>query len=68
MYITYDEQQLMSLYQAGNRTGTIRALTEMRGYLAADETELRTLMDDTIAMLQKMTDEEYDALDLIPDI
>ena len=68
MSITYDEQQLMSLYHAGNRTGTIRALTEMRGYLASDETELRKLTDDTIAMLKAMTDEEYDALELFPDI
>ena len=43
MNITFDEQQLMSLYNPGTREGLIAALTEMRGYLAADEAELREL-------------------------
>lgn len=40
MNITFEERQLMSLYNTGTRTGLIAALEEMRGYLAADETEL----------------------------
>lgn len=67
MNITYEEQQLMSLYNTGTRQGLIDALTEMRGYLAADETELRELTDSAISKLNRMTDAEYDALDLIPD-
>ena len=67
MNITYEEQQLMSLYNTGTRQGLIDALTEMRGYLAADETELRKLTDSAISKLNRMTDAEYDALDLIPD-
>ena len=67
MNITYEEQQLMSLYNTGTRQGLIDALTEMRGYLAADETELRELTDSAISKLNRMTDVEYDALDLIPD-
>ena len=67
MNITYKEQQLMSLYNTGTRQGLIDALTEMRGYLAADETELRKLTDSAISKLNRMTDAEYDALDLIPD-
>lgn len=66
-YITYEEQQLMSLYNTGTRQGLIDALTEMRGYLAADETELRALTDSALSKLNRMTDAEYDALDLIPD-
>lgn len=66
-YITYEEQQLMSLYNTGTRQGLIDALTEMRGYLAADETELRALTDSALSKLNQMTDAEYDALDLIPD-
>ena len=57
MNITFEERQLMSLYNTGTRTGLIAALEEMRGYLAADETELRELTGN----------EEYDALDLFPD-
>ena len=67
MNITFDEQQLMSLYNPGTREGLIAALTEMRGYLAADETELRELTDSAIAKLNGMTDVEFDALDLFPD-
>ena len=67
MNITFDEQQLMSLYNPGTREGLITALTEMRGYLAADETELRELTDSAIAKLNGMSDAEYEALDLFPD-
>ena len=65
--ITFEQQQLMSLYNAGDRTGTMQALTEMRSYLAPDEKELMELTDSTVSALQKMSDEEYDALDLFPD-
>ena len=57
MNITFEERQLMSLYNTGTRTGLI----------AADETELRELTDSAIAKLRGMSDEEYDALDLFPD-
>lgn len=67
MNITFDEQQLMSLYNPGTREGLIAALTEMRGYLFADETELRELTDSAIAKLNGMSDEEFAALDLFPD-
>lgn len=63
MNITFEERQLMSLYNTGTRTGLIAALEEMRGYLAADETELRELTDSAIAKLRRMSD----ALDLFPD-
>lgn len=67
MNITFDEQQLMSLYNPGTREGLIATLTEMRGYLAADEAELRELTDSAIAKLNGMTDAEFDTLDLFPD-
>ena len=67
MNITFDEQQLMSLYNPGTREGLIAVLTEMRGYLAADEAELRELTDSTIAKLNGMSDAEFDTLDLFPD-
>ena len=67
MNITFEERQLMSLYNTGTRTGLIAALKEMRGYLAADETELRELTDSALAKLRDITDAEYAALDLTPD-
>ena len=54
MNITFEERQLMSLYNTGTRTGLIAALEEMRGYLAADETELRELTDSAIVKLRRM--------------
>lgn len=67
MSITFDEQQLMSLYNPGTREELIAALTEMLGDLAADETELRNLTDSAIEKLNWMNDAEYKALDLFPD-
>lgn len=67
MNITFEEQQLMSLYNTGTRSGLIAALAEMRSYLSVDESELRELTDSTIAKLNSMSDAEYEMLDLFPD-
>ena len=40
---TFEEMNLMCIYNTGSRTGLIEALTEMRGYLTPEETELREL-------------------------
>ena len=65
---THEEINLMSIYNAdGTREGLIAALTEMRGYLDAEEAERRELTDSAIAKLRRMSDAEYDALDLFPD-
>ena len=68
MNITYEEQQLMSIYNTGTRLGLMQALSEMRTYLDKDEQELRDLTDSAIAMLNTITDEEFLLLDLVPDI
>ena len=67
MNITFEERQLMSLYNTGTRTGLIAALEEMRGYLAADETELRELTDSALMKLQAMSDDAFAQLELYPD-
>lgn len=65
---THEEINLMSIYNAaGTREGLIAALTEMWGYLDAEETELRELTDSALAKLRDITDAEYAALDLTPD-
>ena len=67
-HFTHDEVSLMSIYNAaGTREGLIAALTEMRGYLDAEEAELRELTDSALAKLFRMSDAEYDAFDLTPD-
>lgn len=65
--VTYDEQQLIAIHNAGTKTDTISALNEMREYISAEETELKAITDSAISRLEEMTDEEYEQLDLIPD-
>lgn len=64
---TFEEQQLMSIYNPGTRLGLIHALVEMRTYLDKDEKELKDLTDSAISKLNGITDAEFRKLDLIPD-
>ena len=46
--VTFEEMSLMCIYNStGTREGLIDALTEMRGYLGPDETELLALTDSS---------------------
>ena len=54
--ITYEEQQLMSIYGHGTRLELIQTLNDMRTYLDQDEQELRDLTNRAIAKLNAMTD------------
>ena len=66
--ITYEEQQLMALYNgSGTRAGLITELKQMRGYLGDGDGDLRELTDSAISKLEAMTDDDYAALDLTPD-
>ena len=66
--ITYEEQQLMALYNgSGTRAGLIAELTQMRGYLGDGDGDLRELTDCAIGKLEAMTDDNYAALDLTAD-
>ena len=66
---TIEEINLMCIYDTGTRSGLIAALTDMLGYLQADEAELRLLSESVISRLNTMTDAEYAQLmpSLIPD-
>ena len=64
---TFEEQQLMSIYNPGTRLGLIKALSEMRTYLDKNEQELKDLTDSAISKLNTITDAEFGALDLAPD-
>lgn len=64
---TFEEMNLMCIYNTGTRAGLMDALKEMRGYLEADETELLALTDSTLEKLAHMSDEAFDALELYPD-
>lgn len=67
MNFSNDEMNLMCIYDTGTRAGLIKALSEMRGELGADEADLRRLTDSTIEKLSAMTDEEYETVELYPD-
>jgi len=64
---TNDEVNLMCIYNTGTREGLIAELTQMRGYLGAEETELMALTDSALGKLRIMSDAEYTALELFPD-
>ncbi len=68
MNFTNDEMNLMCIYCAGgNRTGLMQKLTEMKRYLKKDETELLTLTESALEKLSRMSDEEFEKLELYPD-
>lgn len=64
---TSEERNLMCLYNSGTRLELVENLTDMRGYLQADETELLSLTDCVLEKLRQMNDQEFSALDLYPD-
>ena len=64
---TFEEMTLMCIYNTGSRTGLMEALTEMRGELSPEETELRELTDSALMKLQAMSDAEFAQLELYPD-
>ena len=64
---TFEETNLLCIYNTGSRTGLIDALTEMRGELSPEEAELRDLTDSALQKLDEITDEDFAALELVPD-
>ena len=65
--VTYEERQLMAIYNTGSRKGLLEALIDMQQYLSKEERELIDLTASAISKLQEMSDDEYEALDLVPD-
>lgn len=64
---SFEEMNLMCIYNTGSRTGLIASLEEMRPHLEEDENELRELTDNTLKKLRSMSDMELDELELYPD-
>ena len=67
MNFTNDEMNLMCIYDTGNRTGLINALSEMQKELDTDEAALRELTDSVLNKLSAIPDEDYAKLELYPD-
>lgn len=64
---TFDEINLMCIYNTGTRLGLIDELTTMQGFLQPDETELLELTQSALAKLRAMSDEDFAAVELMPD-
>ena len=64
---TFDEINLMCIYNTGTRAGLMQALTDMRGQLEPDEAELLELTDSALRKLGRITDEQFAELELVPD-
>ena len=64
---TFDEINLMCIYNTGTRAGLMQALTDMRGQLEPDEGELLELTDSALRKLGRITDEQFAELELVPD-
>lgn len=67
MDFTFEKQELMAIYNPGTRLGLIQSLQEMHTYPDADERALRSLTDSAIYKLGRITDDEFEKLDLIPE-
>ena len=65
--VIYEERQLMAIYNSGTRKGLLEALIDMQQYLSKEERDLNDLTASAISKLQEMSDDEFEALDLVPD-
>ena len=67
IHFTHDEINLMAIYNTGTRKGLLEELTEMQSYISAEEKDLNKLTASAIRKLQEMSDDDYAALDLVPE-
>lgn len=67
MDFTQEERMLMMIYNPGSREKLVVELETMKGQLLPGERRLLRLTDTVIGKLQKITDEEFDRIDLYPD-
>ena len=65
---TRDEMICMMLYNPGTRLGLMAELEAMRSQLTPQERRLGRLSKSILTKLAGMTDEEFDSLELYPDI
>lgn len=68
MNFTNDKMNLMCIYSAGGtRTGLIAKLTEIKQSLESDEQDLLSLTESALSKLSRMSDEDFDKLELYLD-
>ena len=59
--VSYEERQLMAIYNTGTRKGLLEALIDMQKFLSKEEQDLTDLTASAISKLQEMSDDEYEA-------
>ena len=59
MEFTFEEINLMCIYDTGTRQGLMDALKAMYSDLLPEEAELRQLTENVLARLNGMRDDEY---------
>lgn len=64
---TYEEINLMCIYDTSSRKKLIAELTKMRKYLEPDEAGILELTDSAIRKLEKISDDKFAELELVPD-
>lgn len=66
MKFSNDEMNLMLIYNPGSRTGLINALNEMKKQLTEQEIELCSMTNSVLSKIEKMSEEEFNMLELYP--
>lgn len=66
---TFDETNLICIYNTGSRTGLISELAAMQTHLEPEDAELAALTGSALSKLHAMSNEEYALLSemLVPD-
>ena len=66
--LTLDERMMIMLYSPGTKPGLVSKLHEIQRCLTPEETELMALTQRVLTKVTVMTDEEFQTLDLMPDL
>ncbi|MBQ6431708.1 MAG: hypothetical protein IJJ99_07530 [Oscillospiraceae bacterium] len=64
--LSFEEDQLLALYDTGTRDNTIDNLERMKQALQPDEQELRSLTERVLEILRAMSDKDFEKMKIFP--
>lgn len=64
--LSFEEDQLLALYDTGTRDTTIDNLERMNQALQPDEQELRSLTERVLEILRAMSDKDFEKMKIFP--
>lgn len=67
MNFTHDELLMIAIYESDSRKATIEKIREMLPCLDEEEKRLRNLALEAIGKLEKISDNEFNELELFPE-